>query len=63
MTDITSLRNWVDDYILSDEKDWIQSRSDGNDQEFEFKKDQMELESESWARFYITFVPACPDTV
>lgn len=40
--------NWVDgDFIHSDGEDWRWSSSDGKDQEFKFKKDQMELESET----------------
>lgn len=40
--------NWVDgDFIHSDGEDWRWSSSDGKDQEFKLKKDQMELESET----------------
>lgn len=39
---------WVDgDYIHTDRKNWKWNNSDENDQEFEFRKDQMELESET----------------
>lgn len=62
MTNISSLRNWVDgDCIHSHGEDWRWSSSDGKDQEF--KKDQMELESETKTRLYITFLPALLDSI
>lgn len=44
-------------------KDWRWSSSGGNDPKLKFKKDQIKLESETWARFYIAFLLAYSDII